>query len=95
MSTAIKVIKYRSQLQRYDNECWILVAQDPTKTYRQVYDEIVLSVPSNKREGIPAYDHVRTVLNRRRTWEIPPVPHSINEIDIQGRWKRTVDGRRF
>jgi len=72
-----------------------LVAQDPTKTCRQVYDEIVLSVPPNKRESIPAYDNVRTVLNRRRTREIPPVPHSINEVDIQGRWKRTVDGRRF
>ncbi|CAG2208063.1 unnamed protein product [Mytilus edulis] len=70
------------------------VSADPTKTCRQVYDDVVVNAGPD-RENIPSYSSVKTSLERRRAREIPPVPHSINDVLIEGRWKRTKDGQRF
>ncbi|CAC5421144.1 unnamed protein product [Mytilus coruscus] len=34
-------------------------------------------------------------MERNHACEIPPVPHSINKVLIEGRWKRTKDGNEF
>lgn len=68
------------------------VAANPTMTCRQVYDEVVVNAGDGK---VPNYSSVKAILERQRSKEIPPIPQTINDVNIPGQWRRTRNGERF
>ena len=68
------------------------VAANPTITCRQVYDEVIVNAGEGK---VPNYSSVKAILEKHRSKEIPPIPQTINDVSIQGQWRRTRNGERF
>ncbi|VDI70866.1 Hypothetical predicted protein [Mytilus galloprovincialis] len=71
------------------------VADNPSLTVREAYDDIAHQIPPAERDNIPTYDSVRSSLDRTRRRYMPEIPASINDVDIRGRWRVTLDGNRF
>ncbi|CAC5359120.1 unnamed protein product [Mytilus coruscus] len=62
------------------------VSANPEVSGRQAYDNVVQQVPRNERDSIPTYDCLRSSLDRTRRKHIPPIPATINDVAINGRW---------
>ncbi|CAC5361152.1 unnamed protein product [Mytilus coruscus] len=71
------------------------VADNPTLTIREAYEDVAHQIPPAERDNIPTYDSVRSSLDRTRRRYMPEIPASINDVDIRGRWRVTVDGNLF
>ncbi|CAG2206194.1 unnamed protein product [Mytilus edulis] len=71
------------------------VSANPEVSGRQAYDNVVQQVPRNERDSIPTYDCIRSSLDRTRRKHIPPIPATINDVAINGRWCLTKDGDQF
>lgn len=71
------------------------VSANPEVSGRQAYDNVVQQVPRNERDSIPTYDCLRSSLDRTRRKHIPPIPATINDVAINGRWCLTKDGDQF
>ena len=46
-------------------------------------------------EAIPQFHNVRSTLQRARAALLPPIPHEIDEVVIEGDWCNTWTGHRF
>ncbi|CAC5411560.1 unnamed protein product [Mytilus coruscus] len=72
------------------------VADNPSLTVREAFDDVAHQIPPAERDNIiPTYDSVRSSLDRTRRRYMPKIPASINDVDIRGRWRVTLDGNRF
>ncbi|CAC5373866.1 unnamed protein product [Mytilus coruscus] len=71
------------------------VADDPTLTIREAYDDVAHQFPLAERGNIPTYANVRSSLDQLRRRYLPEIPASINDVDIGGRWRVTLKGNRF
>ena len=68
---------------------------DPNKTARHIYDEVTANIAADEHESIPRFSEVRSRINRKRNTHIPPIPATVNDVEIRNTWKRTNDGLRF
>ena len=69
--------------------------QNVTSTTREVYNRLVSSLALCEVDHLPAYNAISTSMDRARQESLPPVPASIEEIDINGLWARCLEGERF
>lgn len=79
------------------NEARDNIAADPTKPVRRIYDEVAARQPlqSSDDDVLPEFDSVRTALRRERRKKYPAIPHSVNDVVIDGPWAETWTGKRF
>lgn len=79
------------------NEARDKIAADPTKPVRRIYDEVAARQPlqSSDDDVLPEFDSVRTALRRERRKTYPAIPHSVNDVVIDGPWADTWTGKRF
>ena len=72
-----------------------LVAADPTQPVKpkRVYDQVVAQAP--RGQHLPTWDSVKTRLERRRASHMPPIPRTVQEVDVQGEWAATWGGDQF
>nr|XP_054757171.1 uncharacterized protein LOC129263283 [Lytechinus pictus] len=60
------------------------------RTYHQVAGE-----REDRNEDMPTFDSVRTILDRERRRDLPPVPRNIEDVRVEGEWTRTWNGLDF
>lgn len=77
------------------NEARDNIAADPTKPVRRIYDEVAARQPlqSSDDDVLPEFDSVRTALRRERRKKYPAIPHSVNDVVIDGPWAETWTGK--
>ena len=63
-----------------------VIRNDPSKRIRNVYDEVVQQAVIQGIGNIPSYDSVRSILNRTRLENIPPLPNNVNQVVLNGVW---------
>ena len=64
--------------------------QDPTKRLRKTYDELIAE---RSRQGFnpryePEFDSVESASYRMRKALVPPIPHNMESVQIEGQWAR-------
>ena len=69
------------------------VAADPTLPVRRVYDEAVAR--ARHVQHMPPFNAVKTRLERRRASLMPPIPHTVEEVDVGGEWAASWGGDNF
>ena len=71
----------------------------PFKSMKRVFsDAFAETVQDNNEEaldGLPSMKKYRCTLYRARGKRLPQIPHTRQEIDLQGQWSQTKDGRPF
>ena len=68
--------------------------RDPTKPIKRVYDEVVSQANINENDVLE-FNSIRSQLNRQRCQVQPPIPRTVEDINIRGEWARTWSGRDF
>ena len=85
------------------NEMKRRIDDDPTIPVRRVYDEAVAArhralrhqaVPLAGVPETPNFERVRSSLTRKRAANMPPIPQTIQDVDIQGQWAVTWKNER-
>ena len=71
------------------------VAAEPTLPVRRVYDQVVARAGRGDLPYMPPFNAVKTRLERARASEMPPIPHNVEEVVIEGEWAQTWDGEPF
>ena len=79
------------------------LSDDPTKPVKRLYDQQVAQEHRNAatRAGrcrsppVPEFSFVRSQLSRARSKLLPQVPHDVDDVVIQGAWRKTWRGERF
>ena len=62
-------------------------ARDPTRPPRRIYNAEVGRIQraqGGDRPVVPSFGSVRTSVQRSRSANIPPVPHDVDEVQIEG-----------
>jgi len=67
---------------------------DPTVPVRRLYDGAV-EEDSGHSDELANFESVRTRIKRVRGDLLPPIPHTIDDVRINGSWSRTWRDRRF
>ena len=71
------------------------INNNPELSARQAYDNVVQNIDRRLRDNVPSFESARSALDRERRKHIPEIPLDIANVQIDGRWRRTTDGRRF
>ena len=69
-----------------------LANKDPTNVLKNIYDNVLEQHPSSI---VPDYKSVRSILYRKRSEKVPPVPKTISDIELRGRWRNSYAPERF
>ena len=80
---------YHMELKRSMDDA---IERDPTKPIRRVYTDTVTRADTDR---VPQFSFVRSSLFRKRASLLPPIPHDIDEVNIEGEWRETWNGDRF
>ena len=70
------------------------VVSDPTRPISRTYRHVLRHMDVDE-EAIPQFHNVRSTLQRARAALLPPIPHEIDEVVIEGDWCNTWTGHRF
>ncbi|KAL8620243.1 hypothetical protein ACOMHN_061434 [Nucella lapillus] len=67
------------------------VQEDPTRPSRRIYDAVLANV---QRQGggdieVPPFESVRSAVERTRSALVPPIPTTVEEVNIDGPWAET------
>lgn len=68
---------------------------DPTIPVRRIYDEVICIDSDDSDDVLPQFPNVRSRLKRHRSQYIPPIPSSIADVNVQGGWAKTWNGKKF
>jgi hypothetical protein len=80
------------------------VITNPTKTIPQTFNEIRRSIMASGIQGsteaevkdaLPIYTSVKSSAYRKRMKLMPTLPKKLSELDIEGDWRSTNDGKDF
>jgi len=71
------------------------IEDDPTVPVRRVYDQTLVEESQRLGDYTPSFDNVRSRSKRFRSSFIPSIPATINDVEINGVWKRTWSGKTF
>ena len=73
------------------DEMKVEIQRDPTVPIRRVYDLVLRRMQQRGVVNIqiPAYNSVRSILNRARNEDMPPIPRNIRQVQIHGNWALT------
>lgn len=73
------------------------VREDPSIPIKRVYDSIVRTVHQGggDRDCIPQFHNVRSAMTRARQEHVPNIPHSVDEVRIEGTWNETWSGDEY
>ncbi|KAL8622921.1 hypothetical protein ACOMHN_027042 [Nucella lapillus] len=82
------------KVRRMKTELCNLAKQDPVKTSSQVYSDWLANQVGDIEEEEPSLSSCRSMMNRARREEMPPLPASIAEIDL-GPLNKTLRGDPF
>ena len=72
--------------------------QDPTRPVRRVYAAEVARIQrqgGGDRSQIPSFESVKSAIKRTRSQTLPPVPHHVQDVAIDGPWAETWMHERF
>ena len=78
-----------------------MVLEDPTRPVKRVYDTAVADAHRQAAQGggdrpqVDSFTSFRTMLNRTKVSQLPPVPISIDEVVIEGPWAQTWLNERY
>jgi hypothetical protein len=72
-----------------------VVRADPCSRVRAAYDNVIAAGSSIPDDHIPTFSSVASILNRRRASCFPPIPATINDVDIRDEWQRTWRDKTF
>lgn len=73
------------------------ISHDPTNPIKRVYDAEVSGIHRHgggDRE-IPTFASMRSQMSRAKARRLPPVPHDIDDVDVQGHWATSWRNKRF
>ena len=72
------------------------ITQDPSQPIRRVYDNIFNAIPQMalNLQAIPAFETIRSQLQRTRVALRPAIPRRIQDVAINGVWAESWDGNR-
>jgi hypothetical protein len=70
------------------------ILQDPSKPIKRVFDEVVVRADDDD-DDIPEFHTLRTRLNRTRSFLLPEIPHTVEDVVIEGEWAETWNRKRF
>ncbi|KAK3102567.1 hypothetical protein FSP39_012239 [Pinctada imbricata] len=71
------------------------VSADPSMSARQAYERVAQNVQQHQRDSIPPFSQVRSSLDQERRRHILAIPSTVNQVAINGRWRRTESRGRF
>jgi hypothetical protein len=71
------------------------IEQNPTVPMKRVYDDVIADCSDDSDEFMPQFSNVRTRVQRYRSSFVPPLPRTINDVDIDGEYAKTWKGRQF
>jgi hypothetical protein len=71
------------------------VRNDPSKPVKRIYDDRLIAMALAYRGPFPSFDAIKSTLYRVRAEMVPPVPHDLDEVFIEGEWRRTWQGEEF
>lgn len=78
------------------NQAKEIIKLDPTKPIKRVYNEVIGAFEDNDEyEALPDFSRVRSKLQRVRASLIPPIPHAIEDVEIENEWKENWAGKPF
>jgi len=69
-----------------------LIKDNPTKPIKRAYDEAIISTAET---DTPEFKTIRSQLNRKRAQILPPIPHVIEDINLEGEWEQAWNGEPF
>jgi hypothetical protein len=70
------------------------VDDNPTEPVRRMYDKVVAD-DSGDSDDVAGFSGVRTRIKLHRSKLVPPIPATINDVDIAGQWRKTWKGKSF
>lgn len=75
-------------------------AKEETTPVPQIYHQALQEVAQMENRDsvaaiLPTYSSVRSSLYRKRRQRLPPLPRSIDDLDFEGEWSKTVNGEHF
>ena len=80
--------------------CHARIVNDPSHPVRRVYDEVMIECQNPPPQGwgmppgaVPTFDSVSTRLEHSRARLWPVVPNTVHQVNIQGPWCTTWQGR--
>ena len=68
----------------------------PTRHMRRIFNEVFRNVDLDDERNIDHLPNLKNIKNSMylsRTSRLPRIPHSRVELQLEGRWRRTIDGR--
>jgi len=68
---------------------------NPTVPVRRLYDAAVIDDSGDSDSCPPAFHHVRSRLKRYRKQFVPDIPRRLGDVDIDGEWMKTWNGKQF
>lgn len=71
------------------------IATDPTVPVRRVFDKVVDEEICSDSDELPNWEGLRTRAKRMRSKFMPPLPATIDDVDINGPWAETWKSQRF
>ena len=67
---------------------------DPTGPVKRVFNAVVQNTDVHI-EDVPDYNSVRSRLKRCRQKALPPIPHTVEEVNVEGEWERSWRGHQL
>jgi hypothetical protein len=65
------------------------IEDDPTLPIKRSFDQAMADYDIGSDDELPAFSRMRTRLQRVRSSVLPPLPQDIEDVTIEGEWKRT------
>ena len=71
------------------------ITGDPSKPVKRVFNKVVTNAREVPVEYIPDFHGIHSRLYRRRESLLPPIPHDIEDVSVEGEWEQTWSGHQF
>ena len=65
------------------------------RLFSDAFGDALANPDETTMDSLPSFNKYRCTLYRARSKRLPNIPHSRSEIDLQGQWTQTKDGRPF
>ena len=71
---------------------------EPSRPMKRIYEEVFRNVDLDDERNMdymPALQNIKNSLYTSRARRLPRIPHTRAEVELQGEWRTTLDGRDF
>ena len=76
-------------------------AREEVTPISSIYNDALVDIATNSEENktlagrLPTFPSLKSTLYRSRRSRLPPLPQSREDVQIEGRWQKTLSGEQF